>query len=67
MARKDNHVNSPIEQGLCNAIKEAQEHPKFGLVTLCFHEYTQAQVEEIYEEIEEVLEDYFGSIITVDV
>lgn len=64
---KDNYMYDPIEQGIQNALKEARNNPKFGLATLVFHNYTQEQVEELYEEIEEVLEDYFQTIISVDI
>lgn len=65
--RKDNHINTPIEEGIHKYIEESQWNRKFALVTLVFHEYPQEVVEQMYEEIEQVLEDHFQTVVTVDV
>ncbi len=67
MNRKDNHINTPIEEGVQRFLEESQYNPKFGLVTLVFHEYPQEVVEQMYEEIEQVLEDHFQTVVTIDV
>lgn len=65
--RKDNYINTPIEEGIKRYMEECKSNPKHGLVTICFPELSQKFVEELHEEIEHVLEDHFGVIVMVDV
>lgn len=65
--RKNNHVNTQLEEAIHSAVEECRNNPKHALVTLVFHEYPQEVVEQMYEEIERVLEDHFQTVVTVDV
>ncbi len=38
MTRKDNHTNTPIEEGIQRYLEECHWSPKQALVTLVFHE-----------------------------
>lgn len=65
--RKDNHVNTPIEEGIHKYIEESLEYPKHGLLCLVFPELDQKAVEMLAEEIEEILEDKLNTLVMVDV
>lgn len=63
---RNNHIQDEIEITIQNAIEEAINNPKHGLITLVFSTWNQSDVELHGEEIADVISDYFDTDVWVD-